>query len=109
MTAFANTDTKVYPCHIKSTSMLRATWRSTGFVGGGGACSKQQCFPANWERITQAKMASHLIETSEEDSFLAVARYLGDLLAEGQVSRQHPSFVAAAPGCTFFISLKYVT
>ena len=33
-------------------------------------------------------MSLHLVETSEEDSFLAVARYIGDLLADGQVSRQ---------------------
>jgi len=33
-------------------------------------------------------MAVHLIETSEEDSYLAVARYISDLLNEGQVSRR---------------------
>ena len=33
-------------------------------------------------------MSAHLVETSEEDSFLAVARFIGDLLNEGQVSRQ---------------------
>ncbi len=34
-------------------------------------------------------MAVHLIETSEEDSYLAVARHISDLLNEGQVSRRH--------------------
>lgn len=33
-------------------------------------------------------MAVHLIETSEEDSYLAVARHISDLLNEGQVSRR---------------------
>ena len=33
-------------------------------------------------------MTSQLVETSEEDSFLAVARYFSDLLDEGQVSRR---------------------
>ena len=33
-------------------------------------------------------MAVHLIETSEEDSYLAVARYISDLLNEGEVSRR---------------------
>ncbi|KAK9916454.1 hypothetical protein WJX75_002820 [Coccomyxa subellipsoidea] len=42
-------------------------------------------------------MASHLIETSEEDSFLAVARYLGDLLAEGQTY----TALADTPGAKF--------
>ena len=32
--------------------------------------------------------SSQLVETSEEDSFLAIARYIGDLLDEGQVRRQ---------------------
>ena len=32
-------------------------------------------------------MTSLLVETSEEDSFLAVAKHIGDLLNEGQVSR----------------------
>ena len=30
-------------------------------------------------------MSSHLVETSEEDSFTAVSRHIGDLLNEGQV------------------------
>lgn len=30
-------------------------------------------------------MTTQLVETSEEDSFLAVARYIGDLLNEGEV------------------------
>ena len=34
-------------------------------------------------------MAVHLIETSEEDSYLAVARHVSDLLNEGQVSRRY--------------------
>ncbi|CAL8466885.1 g6421 [Coccomyxa elongata] len=42
-------------------------------------------------------MASHLIETSEEDSFLAVARYIGDLLAEGQTY----TALADTPGTNF--------
>lgn len=33
-------------------------------------------------------MAVHLIETSEEDSYLAVARHISDLLNEGEVSRR---------------------
>ena len=33
-------------------------------------------------------MAVHLIETSEEDSYLAVARHVSDLLNEGEVSRR---------------------
>lgn len=32
-------------------------------------------------------MSSHLVETSEEDSFTAVSRHIGDLLNEGQVIR----------------------
>ena len=32
-------------------------------------------------------MTSQLVETSEEDSFLALARFIGALLDEGQVSR----------------------
>ena len=35
-----------------------------------------------------ANMAVHLIETSEEDSYLAVARHISDLLNEGEVSRR---------------------
>ncbi|EIE26574.1 hypothetical protein COCSUDRAFT_52386 [Coccomyxa subellipsoidea C-169] len=42
-------------------------------------------------------MASHLIETSEEDSFLAVARYIGDLLSEGQTY----TALADTPGTKF--------
>ena len=33
-------------------------------------------------------MAVHLIETSEEDSYLAVARHISDLLNEGEVRRR---------------------
>ena len=37
-------------------------------------------------------MAVHLIETSEEDSYLAVARHISDLLNEGEVSRRPSVF-----------------
>ena len=33
-------------------------------------------------------MSVHLVETSEEDSYLAVTRHVADLLNEGQVSRR---------------------
>lgn len=33
-------------------------------------------------------MSAHLVETSEEDSYLAVTRHVADLLNEGQVSRR---------------------
>lgn len=43
-------------------------------------------------------MAVHLIETSEEDSYLAVARHISDLLNEGQVSRRClPAIFAVSP------------
>lgn len=32
-------------------------------------------------------MSSHLVETSEEDSFTAVSRHIGELLNDGQVIR----------------------
>lgn len=32
-----------------------------------------------------ARMSTHLLETSDEDSFLLVARFVGDLLNEGEV------------------------
>lgn len=40
-------------------------------------------------------MAVHLIETSEEDSYLAVARHISDLLNEGQVSRRYLLAISA--------------
>lgn len=36
-------------------------------------------------------MSVHLVETSEEDSYLAVTRHVADLLNEGQVSRRFHS------------------
>lgn len=33
-------------------------------------------------------MSVHLVETSEEDSYLAVTRHVADLLNEGEVSRR---------------------
>jgi hypothetical protein len=33
-------------------------------------------------------MAAHLVETSEEDSLMAVAAYIGELMDEGQVRRR---------------------
>ena len=38
--------------------------------------------------VSARAMTTALVETSEEDSFLAVGRHIGDLLNEGQVSRQ---------------------
>ena len=45
--------------------------------------------PAPWAAIEQIKpssMSTHLVETSEEDSFTAVSRHLSELLNKGQVS-----------------------
>lgn len=39
-------------------------------------------------------MSSHLVETSEEDSFTAVTRHIGDLLNEGQVIRALQPIIA---------------
>jgi hypothetical protein len=40
-----------------------------------------------WGSRAELSMA-HLVETSEDDSWLAVAEYIGELLDEGQVSRR---------------------
>ncbi len=61
-------------------------------------------------------MAVHLIETSEEDSYLAVARHISDLLNEGQVSRRclpanpavSPSYLALLSQATLPESCKVV-
>ncbi|KAK9828739.1 hypothetical protein WJX72_001837 [[Myrmecia] bisecta] len=42
-------------------------------------------------------MSTHLVETTEEDSFLAVARYVGELLNEGQ----DRTVLAETPGSRF--------
>jgi hypothetical protein len=60
-------------------------------------------------------MSAHLVETSEEDSFLAVARYIGDLLNEGQVSRRHHHCATLCSDATCICNkphhmyIKYIT
>ncbi len=39
-------------------------------------------------------MATHLVETSEEDSFTAVSRHLSELMNKGQVSYQSIKWIA---------------
>ena len=46
---------------------------------------------------------SLLVETSEEDSFLAVVRHIADLLNEGQV-RKHTSAETACVDARFAVS-----
>ena len=40
------------------------------------------------KRALQRNMTSHLVVTSEDESFVAAARYISELLDKGQVSRQ---------------------